>query len=677
MSGQVILKITMRLLSDAIFGSGFSTPGGDDIGVYQDSDGYPYLKGSTLKGLLLESMENLSAWEGRAKSDVKTMMGVEGWEGESSERRIHVSSLRLENRPRIPEDCYTSRVFTALENGVVKDKTLRSAMCIRSGLCFSGEVECAGQDETFVKEALCCIKWAGTLRHRGFGQVKVTTEPVKEKNTSFAVEPCTCIWYRMKTQLPLMLVNLQKSRGNQMETRGYVPGSSIRGMVIENLSRQEPEWFEGQKERLLSGKVRFLNAVPIPAPDKNHQDVPQAVIPSPMGFYEDKAETVLTSVIIRDVDFSGGEKRAKLGEFCSLSQNVISYWSADAESRLRIQCSKKGTADTEMFQTRCLGEGQYFEGYILLDDPALAPAIARGLSKTVWLGADRYEGFGKCLVTHCQAAEAPAWVQYGYQDGDEIDRDFYLLALAPFTMSNGLGAPCGIDEAALASLMGVQEVKIEYASTSLCEQGSFNRTWHCRTPAAVMYDKGSVFHIRCSEAPAWEKLRQLQQRGIGMRRSEGFGQILFLRKSLLEGISQKQELSLENASEKQAKQESSRKQAQIRRAAYGWVMETEKQVQHFGLSKSQLGTVQALCEKAISQKGDTKELETFFEKNLEKRGVRHGDKFTSLDALLRQVLETRLTDTLQTDCEDSMEARLRLLCLLFNYSRKTQKEGKA
>ena len=145
----------------------------------------------------------------------------------------------------------------------------------------------------------------------------------------------------------------------------------------------------------------------------------------------------------------------------------------------------------------------------------------------------------------------------------------------------------------------------------------------------------------------------------------------------MEGISRKQELSLENASEKQAKQESSRKQAQIRRAAYGWVMETEKQVQHFGLSKSQLGTVQALCEKAISQKGDTKELETFFEKNLEKRGVRHGDKFTSLDALLRQVLETRLTDTLQTDCEDSMEARLRLLCLLFNYSRKTQKEGKA
>ncbi len=677
MSGQVMLKITMRLLSDAIFGSGFSTPGGDDIGVYQDSDGYPYLKGSTLKGLLLESMENLAAWEGRAQSDVKAMMGVEGWEGESSERRLHVSSLRLKDRPRISEECYTSRIFTALENGVVKSKTLRSATCIRSGLCFSGEVECAGQDEAFVKEALCCIKWAGTLRHRGFGRVEITAEPVEEKNASLTVEPCTCIWYRMKTQLPLMLINLQKSRGNQMETRGYVPGSSIRGMVTENLSRRDSQWFEEQKEWLLSGKVRFLNAVPVPEPDENHQDIPQAAIPSLMGFYEDKAETVLTSVIIRDIDFSGGEKRAKLGEFCSLHQNVISYWSANTESRLRIQCSRKGTADTEMFQTRCLSEGQYFEGYILLDDPALAPAIARGLSQTVWLGADRYEGFGKCLVTHCRAVEAPAWVEYGYQAGDEIDRDFYLLALSPFTMCDNLGTPCGMEEAALASLLGVQEVKIEYASTSLCEQGSFNRTWHCRTPAAVMYDKGSVFHIRCSEAPAWEKLWQLQQQGLGIRRGEGFGQILFLRKSLLEGISKKQELSLESSLKKQAKQESIRKQAQIRRAAYGWVMETEKQVQHFGLSKSQLGSVQALCEKAISQRGDTKELETFFEKNLEKRGVRHGDKFTKLNVLLRQVLENSLKNTLQTECEDSMEARLRLLCLLFNYSRKTQKEGEA
>ncbi|WP_442951085.1 RAMP superfamily CRISPR-associated protein, partial [Oscillibacter sp.] len=52
MSGQTTLRVTMELLSDTIFGSGFSIPGGEDIAVCRDDADYPYLKGSTLKGLL-------------------------------------------------------------------------------------------------------------------------------------------------------------------------------------------------------------------------------------------------------------------------------------------------------------------------------------------------------------------------------------------------------------------------------------------------------------------------------------------------------------------------------------------------------------------------------------------------------------------------------------------------
>ena len=37
MRGQVTLQVTMELLSDAIFGSGFSVPGGEDIAVYKDA----------------------------------------------------------------------------------------------------------------------------------------------------------------------------------------------------------------------------------------------------------------------------------------------------------------------------------------------------------------------------------------------------------------------------------------------------------------------------------------------------------------------------------------------------------------------------------------------------------------------------------------------------------------
>ena len=45
MDKRIRLKITMTLLSDAIFGSGYSIPGEEDIAVCKDEYGYPYMKG--------------------------------------------------------------------------------------------------------------------------------------------------------------------------------------------------------------------------------------------------------------------------------------------------------------------------------------------------------------------------------------------------------------------------------------------------------------------------------------------------------------------------------------------------------------------------------------------------------------------------------------------------------
>ena len=41
------LIIQMHLESDAIFGNGVSIPGGEDIGIQTDTNGFPYMKGST------------------------------------------------------------------------------------------------------------------------------------------------------------------------------------------------------------------------------------------------------------------------------------------------------------------------------------------------------------------------------------------------------------------------------------------------------------------------------------------------------------------------------------------------------------------------------------------------------------------------------------------------------
>ena len=75
MSRQVELQVRLELLSDTIFGSGHSIPGGEDIAVCQDENGYPYLKGTTFKGLLRESMHDLLEWSGGPTDTVARKAG--------------------------------------------------------------------------------------------------------------------------------------------------------------------------------------------------------------------------------------------------------------------------------------------------------------------------------------------------------------------------------------------------------------------------------------------------------------------------------------------------------------------------------------------------------------------------------------------------------------------------
>ena len=60
------------------------------------------------------------------------------------------------------------------------------------------------------------------------------------------------------------------------------------------------------------------------------------------------------------------------------------------------------------------------------------------------------------------------------------------------------------------------------------------------------------------------------------------------------------------------------------------------------------------------------------ERNLNERGARHGNRFIAIAAKIRQVLETPLAETLKAAGPDSNAERLRLLCELFDYSRKLE-----
>ena len=186
------LLIEMTLLADAVFGNGLSIPGGEDIATQMDDQGFPYLKGNTLKGMFREELINLLGWTGKDEKEtdetVCTLMGEGGSEQLDETRKVRFSDLVInpELRKTVEEETddlaehiamftYT-RDFTSLEDGMAKEGSLRQCCTVKSGLHFYGTCYCAKEDAELVKEVLSLIKWVGTMRNRGFGKVSIVVE---------------------------------------------------------------------------------------------------------------------------------------------------------------------------------------------------------------------------------------------------------------------------------------------------------------------------------------------------------------------------------------------------------------------------------------------------------------------------------------------------------------------
>lgn len=647
MSRQVELQIKLELLSDTIFGSGHSVPGGEDIAVCQDENGYPYLKGTTFKGLLRESMHDLLEWSGGPTDTVEALLGKEGWTGTAGGRRLHLTPLTLEEKPEESETCYDHRTFTSLENDVVKTGTLRSAVCVCSGQIFTGRIFCEEQDVSLVRESARGIKWLGTMRSRGFGRVKVTAEPVKSQKTAFpTVGETHCLHYTLYTETPVSMTDYNRSGENSWDTHGYIAGAAVRGMAASLLAQRYPDWFAANKIALLTEKTRFLSAFPV----RNDNT---AVLPSLKGFYEQKDGSDFRSVL-ENGEISEGSKRADVGSFCTIENGVLHYWNARTGGSQRIQ-----RTDKLIFQTRSIDAGQRFDGYILLDDASLAPKLAEVLCGTVWIGADRYDGMGKCRMT-IEACEAPAYAHYGKAQRHNENKVLYMLALSPLSMTNECGEPCGINWDVLAEKLGVASVKSDFSSTSVSEYGGFNRQWGCHTPAVRMYDAGSLFKISFEgAAPDEAHLSVIEQSGLGLRRAEGFGQVLFLSESLFGSIKAKQPVEYTAAPRRKSA-------AELRRKRLTWIMEQCEKKFAGDISDSQLGSIQALCEEHKHNPDALQQMKNYFAHNAEK-GAQAISKFASIEKLIITVLEHPTEPWMQ---DMTTLERVQLLCDLFDHSRK-------
>ena len=189
------MKIRMQLMSDVVFGNGESIPGGEDISILSDENGFPYYKGGTFKGIFREEMGNYLAWtmpaeeESAVKAELERLLGIGGDDNIHNQDKLVFSDFTLSDyvkQQMLSEigigQAYSVlnalshvRTFTAISSdGIVQEGSLRQCRCINKGLNFYSEIKCSQKDEQLVKDVLSMVKWVGTMRSRGFGKVKLT-----------------------------------------------------------------------------------------------------------------------------------------------------------------------------------------------------------------------------------------------------------------------------------------------------------------------------------------------------------------------------------------------------------------------------------------------------------------------------------------------------------------------
>ena len=327
---------------------------------------------------------------------------------------------------------------------------------------------------------------------------------------------------------PLMISDDSTSHSGQTSCKKYIPGTTIRGFVINRLSG-DPD-FEQMKPMLFSSDICFLNGYPVQGDSE--------LLPTLKGFYENKKASGPIKNVVVDGCFDEGMKRASLGNFCAITpEHKLRFFTVQTEDSMKIRIGSE-KEDQKVFRSEALVAGYTFISYIKIkDDPSGdKSAELRDKIKTcltdetnpVILGNRRSQGYGKCDVT-VDETEAPGYFPTIPNEG--FSDHVYMILVSDLVMRNQVGEYCGLDMAALAGKLKISASdnwQPEFCSTSQVMIHGYNAKLGIKLPTVPMYEKGSVFKLRLPGVVDKETLETLMHEGIGEKKNEGFGRVLFL-----------------------------------------------------------------------------------------------------------------------------------------------------
>lgn len=520
----VKIEYTVELKAPAISGQS-GTIGKDFDIVTKVEDGKPYFSGAQIKGILRENVIKFS------KALNKSFL-VEKYFGKSGDVScgMRFSSLILDDRYS-KKKCLDSRYGIRIdrESKTTEDNSLFLYQYVRAGLSFKGTIEIFEEIEEKELEFLCsCLKridYIGGLKSKGLGKVEIEVTKKERNNENERKRNLKDKNYKEYEYIVIPEENLiltEKEIGNQVMTNDYIQGGTLRGAIIS----------------ILSKKVGYMDLNEVIENLKVSQGLPKdsfvamgSIFESKYPLKDGKKKRVNKLLHKNQQNIIDGEE-IKLERYGSpIVESNFNKLSLEKNSEINISIdSNSQTAkDGALFSKEILlVKGKQFSGKILITEELYK--ILNDID--VYIGKNRSKGFGKCKLKLNKVNKDMEKIDISKLEklSQEISRgdrkyftvDFISDMILPFNDTDSVGEK-------IKELIGLDDIvwEREKSFIDIKSINGFNQLNNIRKSREFSIVKGGVltFSVKEFTDSLIEKLNEVQQKGIGTRKLEGFGEI--------------------------------------------------------------------------------------------------------------------------------------------------------
>lgn len=534
------MKVTLTTKSELLSSTGESSAW-IDADLKYDKYGFPFVSGKTYKGLLRESMMEVTEMIGEPKDVVTKLFGRAG-EPEGGLLRFNnvypehydnnAKKLLVANKdvicPGFIKSFYTTIIAqTAIDDdGAVKDKSLRKYRLLKRGKKFETFIEnvelLSHFEKELLKKSIVNLRYLGLRRNRGFGEVVSDFSELKSPQNLTTSKPLFMranddVIQKLEFQTTLLdpiVIARVFGEQNTVSTFQYFPSHLIRGIVarliIENeaLTGKNASENEAFREIILDGKVSF------------HPFFINGAFPVPKAYGFDKTIQGLQPLVSR---FDSNIPLKQLSGFGQRIDNkfineeidlTFSFHHSRFESRIE---GKSTESKGGIFYYEALDENQIMKGciygppsYLLYIQNLLLQkegVISVGKAKSAQYGKVQFGDFRLTDLTP-----------------EKLEKSATILFISPVITINDLGFSIPDIDYVIQYLYdeyGITVNSYKIASSPTWVE-TYMGVWKSKTPREAAFDIGTTLTISFKGEL---DVTRIEAEGIGQRTNEGYGKV--------------------------------------------------------------------------------------------------------------------------------------------------------